>query len=395
MKLKALVVDDSSLFRRVISDALSQLPEVEVVGTAPNGKIALERVTSLAPDLVTLDIEMPEMSGLDVLEAIKARGVDCGVVMVSALTLKGSEMTIRALERGAFDFITKPSGGDAQSNLASIRDSLAPVVAAYRRRWEIRTILKSPGAVPGRFEPAARSEPAARNEPAARSEPAKTGSLSTPARTEPQARPQPPRTGSLSLPGRADLVLIGISTGGPNALTTMLPMLPARFPAPVLITQHMPPMFTHSLAESLNAKCALRVKEAEDGETALPATVYIAPGGRQMKLAPGSHGEFIVRVNDDPPENNCRPSVDYLFRSAANSFPGRAVAVIMTGMGADGVLGLRLLKRHNTPVIAQDEASCVVFGMPGEAVKAGVVDVIVPLERIAAEISRQVKGAGL
>lgn len=373
MKLRALVVDDSSLFRRVISDALAQLVDVEVVGSAPNGKIALERVQMLRPDLVTLDIEMPEMSGLEVLDALKIRGFDGGVVIVSALTRKGSDMTVRALQAGAFDLITKPGGGvpgeNAQANLAQIRDSLAPVVAAYRRRWEIRTILKTPGAAQTRVEM-----------------PARAGSRAD--------SPVPPaRTGGLNLPGRADLVLIGISTGGPNALTAMLPMLSPRLAAPVFITQHMPPMFTKSLAESLDSKCALRVKEAEDGEVALPGSVYIAPGGRQMKIVPGKNSEVLVRVTDDPPENNCRPSVDYLFRSAANSFPGRAVAVIMTGMGADGVLGLRLLKRHNTVVIAQDEASCVVYGMPGEAVKAGVVDVVAPLERIAAEISRQVKGA--
>jgi len=363
MKLRALVVDDTSLFRRIISDALALLPDVEVVGTAPNGKIALERIASLSPDLITLDIEMPEMGGLEVLDALKSRGMKCGVVVVSALTLKGGDLTIRALERGAFDFITKPSGGDPQTNLTAISNSLAPIVSAYRRRWEIQTILRSTSAMP----------------------------------VTPSVRPTIPSSlpaqASAPVSKKADLVLIGISTGGPNALAKMLPALPANFPVPILIVQHMPPLFTKSMATSLAAKCRVTVKEAEDNETIRPAAVYIAPGGRHMKIAPGPKGEINLSITDDPLENNCRPSVDYLFRSVANGFTGSTTAVIMTGMGSDGVLGLRLLKRKNCHIIAQDEASCVVYGMPGEAVKAGVVDIITPLDRIAEEISRSVKSA--
>ena len=378
MKLRTLVVDDTALFRRAVSDALAQLPDVEVVGTAPNGKIALERIATLAPDLITLDIEMPEMGGLEVLDHLKRGGRDVGVIVVSALTLKGGELTIRALERGAFDFITKPGGSNLQANLDAIRDALAPLVSAYRRRWEIRSILKSP--------------PAAPNSPAGQAPPAASSSLTG---LSSAAGPATARAAWSSQQAKADLVVIGVSTGGPNALASVLPALPANFSAPVLIVQHMPPLFTQSLAASLAAKCAVKVKEAEDGETARPGTVYIAPGGRHMKTAAGPAGEVVLRITDDPQENNCRPSVDYLFRSVANYFPGRAAAVIMTGMGSDGVIGLRLLKRHTCRVIAQDEASCVVFGMPGEAVKAGVVDVIAPLERIAAEILRSVKSSVL
>jgi two-component system chemotaxis response regulator CheB len=191
---------------------------------------------------------------------------------------------------------------------------------------------------------------------------------------------------------RAGLVLIGVSTGGPNALSQMMPRLPANLGVPVFIVQHMPPLFTRSLAESLNERCALQVKEAEDGEIARPNTVYIAPGGKQMKVAPAAGGEIVVQTTDDPPENNCKPSADTLFRSAAFGFPGRSCAVIMTGMGSDGTLGLRLLKRNGCRVIAQDENSCVVFGMPKEAIDAGVVDLVVPLDGIAEEIIRAVKG---
>lgn len=361
MNLRVLVVDDTSLFRRVIADALALLPDVEVVGTAPNGKIALERAATLSPDLITLDIEMPEMDGIEVLDALKSRGIECGVVIVSALTLKGGDLTIRALERGAFDFITKPSGGDPQANLAAISSALAPIVSAYRRRWEIRSILKP------------------------------TSTLTMAARAN--LSPPPARIEYQPVSRKAELVLIGISTGGPNALAKMLPVLPPNFPVPILVVQHMPPLFTKSMAASLAAKCRVLVKEAEDKETIHPSTVYIAPGGRHMRIAAGLKGEFNLSITDDPLENNCRPSVDYLFRSVANNFNGNTTAVIMTGMGSDGVLGLRLLKRKNCHIIAQDESSCVVFGMPGEAVKAGIVDVVAPLEHIADEISRSVKSA--
>lgn len=358
MTLRILVVDDTALFRRIVSDALSRLPDVEVIGTAPNGRIALERIAALSPDLVTLDIEMPEMDGLEVLDVLRQRGMKCGVVIVSALTRKGGDLTIRALERGAFDFITKPEAGDQGSTLSAISDALAPIIRAYKRHQEIRSILKS-GVVP-----AAESR----------------STLTSPSRSE-----------NHHIFRRSDIVLIGISTGGPNALAKLLPSLPANFPVPILIVQHMPALFTQSLASSLDKKSNLKVKEAEDGETILAGSVYIAPGGRHMKLTSMLNRTSIVSVNDDPPENNCRPSVDYLFRSVANHFPGNVTAVIMTGMGSDGVLGLRLLKRKDTYIIAQDEASCVVFGMPGEAIKAGIVDVTVPLDQIAETINRSVK----
>ena len=371
MKLRVLVVDDTALFRRVVSDALAQVPEVEVVGTAPNGKIALERVETLSPDLITLDIEMPEMDGLEVLAALKQRGKDCGVVVVSALTRKGGELTIRALEQGAFDFVTKPGGGDPPANLAAMRDALAPMISAYRRRWEVRAILKGGGTSPVFPSPAVSAGAG-----------------------PPVAGAMPPVAGAaLPTSHKADLVCIGVSTGGPNALARVLPALPANFPAPVLVVQHMPPLFTQSLAASLAAKCAVAVREAAEGERLQAGTVYIAPGGRQMKMVAGPDGQPRLHLTDDPPENNCRPSVDYLFRSVANHYPGRVAAVIMTGMGSDGVTGLRLLKRKEARIIAQDEASCVVYGMPGEAVKAGVVDVIAPLERLADEIRLAVKEA--
>ena len=196
----------------------------------------------------------------------------------------------------------------------------------------------------------------------------------------------PPR----SFRPQCPIVLIGVSTGGPGALAQLIPALPASLAAPVFVVQHMPPLFTKALAESLQLKSAIRVSEAVDGETASPGSVYIAPGGKQMKLAAGPKGDIVIQLTDDPPERNCRPSADYLFRSAANHFPGRSVAAILTGMGDDGTSGLRLLKRSACVTIAQDEASCVVYGMPREAVQAGVIDTVLPLDEIAVAIARAV-----
>jgi len=375
MTLRVLVVDDTVTFRKILSDALADIPGVEVVGTAHHGKMALTRIEALKPDLVTLDIEMPEMDGLQVLEAIHAQKINVGVIMVSSFTRRGSELTIRALELGAFDFITKSTEGDYAHNREAIRSALAPLIKAFTQRKNIRAILHD---VHGGQAGVPAAPPVPRAAPAA-------------VTLQPEAiRPaaQAPGMGKM----RPNLVLIGVSTGGPNALAKVIPALPANLGVPVLVVQHMPPMFTRTLAESLDKQSALRVKEAEHNELAQVNTVYIAPGGKQMKVTAGQGGSPLIQISDDPPENNCKPSVDTLFRSASQHFPGHICAVIMTGMGSDGTLGLRLIKRQPARVIAQDEASCIVFGMPKEAISAGVVDVISPLDAIAGEIRKAVQG---
>jgi two-component system chemotaxis response regulator CheB len=377
MSTKVLVVDDSAFFRRIVSEALAALPGVLIAGTAHNGKAALARLAPLAPDLVTLDIEMPEMNGIEVLEAMAAAGSKTGlavpgVVVLSALTARGSRLTLRALELGAFDFITKPDGGSAEDNLLRLRQLLAPIVRAFERRREIREILSKLGAGPGAAPGAAPAITALPAAGVARSDRA-------------DHRDRVDRIHG------SPIVLIGVSTGGPVALARLIPALPATLAAPVFIVQHMPPLFTTALAESLQTKSAIRVTEAKDGEIAAAGRVYIAPGGRQMRICAGPAGEIMVRLTDDPPERNCRPSVDYLFRSAALRFPGRSIAAILTGMGDDGTEGLRMLKRTGCSTIAQDEASCVVFGMPREAIEAGVIDAVVPLDAIAACIIRSVQ----
>jgi two-component system chemotaxis response regulator CheB len=367
MPIRVLVADDSVLFRRVISDALASLPDVEGVGSAPNGKLAVQRVRELKPDLLTLDIEMPEMDGIAVLQALRESREDTMVIVVSALTQRGGQLTMKALEKGASDFITKPDTGGAEASREIILKELAPRVRALAHRREIRKILKdSPRPMPPKPAP-----PAGKTMGTERVSKA-------PAPAAPLMKPE--------------MVLIGVSTGGPNALAQVLPQIPGSIGVPLLVVQHMPPVFTQSLAESLSAKCSLRVREASHGERAEPNTVYIAPGGKQMRLAASAAGIKTIEVTDDPPENNCKPAVDYLFRSAANRFPGRSMAVILTGMGSDGTLGLRLLKRHGCYVIAQDEATSVVFGMPKAAIDAGVVDVVLPLDTIADRIVASVRG---
>jgi two-component system chemotaxis response regulator CheB len=348
---------------------LSSLPDVEVVGQAPNGKLAVRKVRELKPDLLTLDMEMPEMDGLAVLDELKASGDAPAIIVVSAQTLQGGRLTMQALQKGAFDFITKPDTSGAVESRDALRADLAPRLKALSLRLGIRNILRgTPAATPQIPSPVIHESVSV------------LGSVGE-------------RMTRLAGGYKPEMVLIGVSTGGPNALAALLPGLPAKLGVPVFVVQHMPPIFTLSLAENLDGKCDLRVREAVDGTVVKADTVYIAPGGRQMRLAPGPEGRKSIQISDDPMENNCRPSVDYLFRSVANHFPGRSVAVILTGMGSDGTLGLRLLKRNGCFIIAQDEASCVVYGMPKAAVDAGVVDAILPLDSIAGRIVSAVKGS--
>ena len=370
MPIKVLIVDDTILYRKVIGDILKSEDGIEVVGTANNGKIAISRIASLQPDLLTLDIEMPICNGLEVLEYLRQNHPHIGAIMLSSLTRKGGDMTMKALELGAFDFMPKPEGGSMAENQAFIKNDLISKIKMYARRHATKRRLKggSPQTAPFKIATTYPRTPA-------------TTLKTTPTQTTPAKKRNLSST----------IIAIGISTGGPNALTRMLPMLTAPIGVPIVIVQHMPPLFTKSLADSLNNKCSLNVKEAEDGEVLKNDVVYIAPGGKQMKIVahPGGHGK--VKITDDAPENNCKPSADYLFRSVAGLYKEKATGVIMTGMGNDGTKGLRLVKRHGSPIIAQDEESCVVYGMPKEAVNAGVVDISLSLDRIAAEIVKTIK----
>lgn len=354
--LRVLVVDDSLVFRKLVSEVLSSLPDVQVVATAPDGKSALARIAELKPDLVTLDVEMPELNGLEVLKELRKRTTDIGVLMVSSHTVRGGDLTIRALELGAFDFVTKPDSGALEDNRASLESSLRAILRAYSASYHVRGLLRGVVAPP------------------------------------PSPSPPPAMTAMQRAVPSAKLIVVGVSTGGPTALAAVIPALPANLAAPVIVVQHMPPVFTRSLASSLDAKSALRVKEADDGEVPVAGYVYLAPGGRHIRLVASPGVGSRLRVTDDPPELGCKPSADYLFRSVAHQGAAAVLAVVMTGMGTDGTLGARLLKRAGGRIIAQDEASCVVFGMPKSVIDAGVVDKVCPLDGIPAEICRAVRG---
>jgi len=365
-----LVADDAILFRRLLAEVLASLPGVEVVGTAANGRVAVRKVRELHPDVLTLDIEMPEMDGLAVLDELRRGGDEVETIVVSALSRAGGDLTVRALEKGAFDFITKETSGPQQGREALARE-LALRFRAIAHRLEVHSIIRGKSS-------AIRSDVAAKVVERV----AATADLNGIAG----------RMQRLSAPSNPGMVLVGASTGGPAALGRILPCIPGDIGVPVFIVQHMPSVFTQSLAENLASKCAVRVREAAHGELAEPNTAYIAPGGRHMRLATAADDRVSIEITDDPPENHCRPAVDYLFRSAANHFPGRAMAVILTGMGSDGTVGLRLLKRRGCFVIAQDEGSCVVYGMPRAAVEAGVADIVLPLDAIAVRIASVVRG---
>jgi two-component system, chemotaxis family, protein-glutamate methylesterase/glutaminase len=372
--LRVLVVDDTIVYRKAVSDIIEEIPGVELAGVAHNGKIAISKIQTLKPDLLTLDIEMPEMNGIEVLEELQRNHPGIGVIMLSTLTAEGSDMTMRALELGAFDFILKPQSKSQIEGKKAIRAALEPILRAFAKSKFAPSLIGSKGKISG---PAAslRSTVSAQASGATRVfKP--LGSV----------RPASVRR------GKSEIVAIGISTGGPNALNQMLPRLPGNIGVPVLIVQHMPPVFTKSLAASLDKKCALTVKEAVNGENILPNVVYIAPGGKQMKLVAGTDGQNRrIKITDDPPENSCKPSADYLFRSVADYYVGRATAVIMTGMGSDGTQGLGILKEKSAYIIGQDETTCVVYGMPKAPADLGYLDIVVPLGKIADEIVNSLK----
>jgi len=367
--LKVLIVDDTIVYRKIVSDILFDLPDVEVVGSAHNGKAAITKIASLKPDLLTLDIEMPEMNGLEVLEFIKDKGLDVGAVMLSTLTHEGGEMTMKALDLGAFDFILKPQEGSMAENAQTLKKTIVPILKAFTRRNEIKHLLN------GKID-------------------SKTVNKEDRYLSKSDQVVQRMNAITNRLRQKSEIVAIGISTGGPKALAQMMPSLPSNLGAPILIVQHMPPLFTTSLAKSLDAKCSFKVKEAKDGEPVLSNVAFIAPGGKQMKIMAGADGKTrVIKITDDPPENNCKPSVDYLFRSIAHHYVGRATGVIMTGMGSDGFLGLELMKKTGSTIIAQNDETSVVYGMPKKPIDAGIVDIIAPLDMIAGEICLTVKKA--
>lgn len=360
--LKILIVDDTVTYRNIITSAVSGLPGTEVVGTASNGKIALSRIEASPPDLVLLDVTMPVMDGLETLTVIRGEHPDVDVVMVSGIDRGNANMTMRALGLGALDFVAKPQAATPEENLDLLRKSLGPIISLVRTRKYARQTRKF----------AADTPPA----------PAAPRTFSSFLKTAPEF--PPPAKASAPVERRSrriDVVGIGVSTGGPNALQKIIPQIDGKLRVPILTVQHMPPTFTQSLAERLDRDSAITVEEAHDGSPVDPGKMYIAPGGHHLVARRDSLG-----IVDSPPVNNCRPSVDVLFRSMSAVYGGNILAVILTGMGRDGAAGVAAIRRRGGYCIVQDEATSVVWGMPQAVVEAQDADEILPVDKIARRI---------
>jgi two-component system, chemotaxis family, protein-glutamate methylesterase/glutaminase len=346
-KIRVLVVDDAVVVRSRVSKILSSDPELEVVGVAANGRIALAKIPHVNPDVAILDVEMPEMNGLETLAAIRQTYPNLAVIMFSTSTRTGAIATLEALSLGASDYVTKPSNlGSAEAANQHIREDLVPKIKVFGART---TSLPTPTTI--------------------------TRAAVTPVSTQVE---------------QVNVVAIGVSTGGPNALAILLRELPVDLPVPILIVQHMPPMFTKLLAERLSSQCQIRVDEAIPGVVLEPEHAWIAPGDFHMVV---QRDKNVVRLatHKTPSENSCRPSVDVLLRSVAQVYGAGAMAVILTGMGQDGLHGCQHIREAGGQVLAQDKASSVVWGMPGFVVNAGLADGVVPLEQMADEIIRRIR----
>ena len=345
--IRVLLVDDSVVIRKLLSGTLSADPALEVVGTASDGRIGLAKIANLHPDLVTLDIEMPVMDGLATLAELRKLYPKLPVIMFSTLTERGAAATLEALSLGASDYATKPSNtGSAEVALEAIRADLIPKIKAL------------------------------------------CAGHSRKLQTLPPPRP-PLRLFKAPIDRRIELVAIGTSTGGPNALAEVLPRIPKDFPVPLVVVQHMPPIFTRLLADRLAGRSAIPVEEGSDGALLSPGHAWIAPGNFHMTVV-HFHAGWRLQLDQNPPEHSCRPAVDPLFRSVAAAGRSGVLGVVMTGMGSDGVLGAQRIREAGGEVIIQDEASAVVWGMPGLVYAAGQADGVYSLDQLAPEITRRV-----
>jgi two-component system chemotaxis response regulator CheB len=349
-KVRVLVVDDSAFFRRRIADALSESPEIEVVGFAADGAAAVEEARRLRPDVITMDVQMPVLDGISAVRRIMAQS-PTRILMFSALTREGARSTLEAMDAGAVDFLPKITEADAGGRPKSNELLRQRVLALARRRDDAAAHVRA-----GAPEPAAGPRPAAELK---------------------------------SQPGRYRLVAIGASTGGPVAIQTVLSALPAKFPVPILLVVHMPASFTAAYAERLNSLCRIQVREAQDGDAVQPGLALLAPGGRQM-LVESASGRPVVRVRDSLPDQIYRTSVDVTFGSAARLYADGVLAVVLTGMGSDGKQGAKLLKAGGSDVWSQDASSCVVYGMPQAVERSGLSDRVLPLEEIGQALAHVV-----
>ncbi|WP_130872372.1 protein-glutamate methylesterase/protein-glutamine glutaminase [Pseudomonas bubulae] len=375
MVVKVLVVDDSGFFRRRVSEILSADPTIQVIGTATNGKEAIDQALALKPDVITMDYEMPMMDGITAVRHIMQR-CPTPVLMFSSLTHEGARVTLDALDAGAVDFLPK-NFEDISRNPEKVKQMLCEKVHSISRSNRRMSSYSAP--VPAAAAPTPVPRPGLGGfvAPAA---------VAAPVRTTPIAsRGGPVPTPAAAAPKRKayKLVAIGTSTGGPVALQRVLTQLPGNFPAPIVLVQHMPAAFTKAFAERLDKLCRISVKEAEDGDILRPGLALLAPGGKQMMI----DGRGAVRILPGDERLNYKPCVDITFGSAAKSFGDKVLAVVLTGMGADGREGARMLKQGGSQVWAQDEASCVIYGMPMAIIKAGLADAVYSLDDIGRHLA--------
>lgn len=362
MPIRTLVVDDTVIYRKIASDVVDSFPEVKLVGTAPNGELALKKIAQNPVDLVLCDVHMPGMDGVETLIEIKKEFPKTFVVMMSGISSRSADITIKALEMGAIDFIQKPTGRTPEENFKQLKNDFKTVLRHVQIRINTSTVL-------------------------GKTLPQKPQRKTTAVTQTTQLPKSFPKTSPLTY----GILAIGVSTGGPEALNRLIPSLPKNLPVPLVMVQHMPPKFTQSLADSLNRKSQVNVVEASEGETLYPGTVYIAPGGKHMTVR--EHDDkIIVGINDGPPENSCKPAVDVLFRSVAATYGKKGIlAIILTGMGSDGEKGIRTIKRKGSYCITQSEQSCVVYGMPRAVDLAGLSNISLPIDEIKNEICKKLR----
>ncbi len=347
-KIRIMVVDDTITYRQILSKIVRILPDTELAGTASSGKTALMKLASIKPHLIFLDIMMPNMDGIETLRRIKEHDSNIQVIMVSGAEPTTAKATLDSLGNGALDFVAKPIASDMQEGITQLKEALEPLVEIVREKV-FQPTEASPETIP---------------------------ELDRPITVD--AAP--------TIDKKVDLVLIGVSTGGPNALHTLFKSIQCRLQCPILIVQHMPAVFTRSLAERLDKVTPLKVKEADDHEIPQAEHVYIAPGGKHMILRGKIGGSQEIRVIDSPPVNHCKPAVDMLFNSAANLENIDCLSIVMTGMGRDGTEGVRRLKKSGAPCLIQDKTTSVVWGMPGSIYEASLADEVLPLGKLGARI---------
>lgn len=361
--IRVLVVDDSALVRKLLTDILKAEPGIEVVGTAQNGRVAVEKLPQLTPDVITLDIEMPEWDGLRTLKAIRETHPKLPVIMFSTLTERAATTTLDALALGASDYVTKPTGSEnLVASMDYVREQLVPKIRALGTRHAPLIAKPSPPSLP----PARVAAPAAI-----------------------AIRPAGGVAGATSA-APIDAIVVGTSTGGPNALATVIPRIARETKLPILIVQHMPPVFTRQLAARLSTLSGIEVREAAQGDVVTPGNAWVAPGDFHMTVRREA-GRVVIGLNQQAHENSCRPAVDVLFRSAAAVYGRGTLAVVLTGMGQDGYGGVQAIRAAGGQVVVQDEATSVVWGMPGVIAKNNLAHAVLPLDMIDGEVLRRAR----